>query len=181
MARSIVLRFDAQCFDCGRSLPAGTTARWFGRGRVSCCGAASPSGAGFPPVRPSSTPAPLPPLPASASPEVRRFVSDASAELAKSARDLLPPVPPANPHAPLAGSLLDKLGAELCTALECGLDSNTLARVAELVPEQRLCVRLNSGARFIVMARDASHLIRCVSESCIDRVRDVMRAAEVCS
>jgi hypothetical protein len=38
MARSIVLRFAAQCFDCGASLSAGSTARWFGKGRVSCCG-----------------------------------------------------------------------------------------------------------------------------------------------
>lgn len=42
MARSIVLRFDAVCTDCGRSLSAGSSARWFGRGRVSCCGSANP-------------------------------------------------------------------------------------------------------------------------------------------
>lgn len=38
MAKKIRLRYDAVCVDCGEALAAGTEARWFGRGRVSCCG-----------------------------------------------------------------------------------------------------------------------------------------------
>ena len=30
----ITLKFDARCKDCGAQLPAGTVARWYGRGRV---------------------------------------------------------------------------------------------------------------------------------------------------
>ena len=38
MARLISLRYGATCVDCGKDLAPGTKARWFGRGRVSCCG-----------------------------------------------------------------------------------------------------------------------------------------------
>lgn len=77
MARSIVLRFDATCFDCGAHIPAGTTARWFGKGRVSCCGADRPLERGdySPAAVPSDPPkakapaplAPPPPVPARSS------------------------------------------------------------------------------------------------------------------
>lgn len=32
--KMIILKFDANCFDCGAFLPAGTKARWYGKGRV---------------------------------------------------------------------------------------------------------------------------------------------------
>ena len=34
MAKTITLKFDGTCRDCGATLAAGTTARWYGRGRV---------------------------------------------------------------------------------------------------------------------------------------------------
>ena len=39
--RRITLKFDGDCKDCGAFLPAGSTARWYGRGRLyglSCHG-----------------------------------------------------------------------------------------------------------------------------------------------
>ncbi len=33
-ARTITLKFAAKCRDCGADLAKGTTARWYGRGRV---------------------------------------------------------------------------------------------------------------------------------------------------
>jgi len=32
--RKITLKYDAECKDCGAVLPAGTSARWYGRGRI---------------------------------------------------------------------------------------------------------------------------------------------------
>ncbi len=34
MARTITLKYDATCKDCGTEIAAGETARWYGRGRV---------------------------------------------------------------------------------------------------------------------------------------------------
>jgi len=34
MAKTITLRYEATCRDCGAHLPVGTKARWYGRGRV---------------------------------------------------------------------------------------------------------------------------------------------------
>jgi hypothetical protein len=34
MAKTITTRYDGTCRDCGAFLPAGTRARWYGRGRV---------------------------------------------------------------------------------------------------------------------------------------------------
>jgi hypothetical protein len=112
MARSIVLRFAAQCFDCGASLSAGSTARWFGKGRVSCCG------------NPTTKPV-----------------------------------------------------DQLTNALQQGMQPHHLPIVAEQSPTMLLCVRLVSGARFLVTAQHAVHVIRCIEESLQDKVRDVMRAA----
>lgn len=172
MSRSIVLRFDAVCFDCGAALPAGSTARWFGRGRVSCCGAGAP-GAGAAPA-PVSTPAPaprapraLPPrgvpvplsslLPPSASDRARSFVDDTQAAITRAQAAALPP--------------------ELARALQCGMQANHVAELARIAPSTRLCVRLDSGARFVVTAEHAAHVLACIVESCRDRIRDVMGAA----
>jgi hypothetical protein len=38
MTRWITTRFDSTCYDCGSPIPKGTRVRWFGKGRVSCCG-----------------------------------------------------------------------------------------------------------------------------------------------
>lgn len=32
--RGITLKYDGECADCGAFLPKGTTARWYGRGRL---------------------------------------------------------------------------------------------------------------------------------------------------
>ncbi len=32
--KTITLKFEAKCRECGTLLPVGTTARWYGRGRV---------------------------------------------------------------------------------------------------------------------------------------------------
>lgn len=162
MARSIVLRFDATCVDCGRSLPAGSTARWFGRGRVSCCG--SPSNA--PSSRVAVAPAPVMPR----SP----FPSSADVDRARAARIM----PPSNPApAPITPAQSAALPPELATALQVGMQAAHVAELARVAPSTRLLVRLQSGARFIVPAEHAAHVIRCVSESMVDRVRDVMGAA----
>jgi hypothetical protein len=161
MARSIVLRFDAQCVDCGRSLPAGSTARWFGRGRVSCCGSptgASPFNAPAAPV--AVTPAPQPrALPRSA------FVPGSIGFAA------------AQPPAPITPAQSAALPSELANALACGMQSNHVAELARVAPSTRLCVRLDSGARFVVTAEHAAHVLACIVESCRDRIRDVMGAA----
>ena len=34
MAKTITLKYDGTCRDCGAALAAGTKARWYGRGRV---------------------------------------------------------------------------------------------------------------------------------------------------
>lgn len=158
MARSIVLRFDSTCVDCGRSLPAGSTARWFGRGRVSCCG--SPSNAPAAPV--AVAPAPQPrALPRSAF--VPGSIGFAAAQ---------PPAP-----APITPAQSAALPPELARALQCGMQSTHVAELARIAPSTRLCVRLDSGARFIVTAEHAAHVLACIVESCRDRIRDVMGAA----
>lgn len=154
MSRSIVLRFDATCIDCGRSLSAGSTAKWFGKGRVSCCGTGAPA--------PSS--------------------SSSSSSLAPSP-SVFDRAPAPAPHVPLspwldAGSLkpLDELARDTgipIDAFASGLNSSHVEVLARVRPNQRLLVRLSSGARFIVPAEHARHVVRCVEESLIDRVRDV--------
>ena len=167
MARSIVLRFAAQCFDCGSSLPAGTTARWFGRGLVSCC-PLDADGKRRAQTATDSGARPLPPLPSSASPQVRKFVADASAELDRAARAPQP--------LPVAQANADGLSAALQRALVEGLSPAQVAELATLTPILLLLVRLRSGARLIVPARDAVHVCACIAESCRDHVRDVTRA-----
>jgi hypothetical protein len=38
LMRVIELKYQGTCRDCGANLPAGTTAKWYGRGRVYCYG-----------------------------------------------------------------------------------------------------------------------------------------------
>lgn len=144
MSRSIVLRFDATCFDCGRPLSAGSTAKWFGKGRVSCCGAA--------------TPVAQPVTPVTAPPAQHQTI------------------PPYLPSRELA-SLSTDVGIPI-ENLASGLTREQAATLAIKAPRQRLLVRLSSGARFIVPAEHALHVIRCVEESLVDRVRDVALLAE---
>lgn len=63
-------------------------------------------------------------------------------------------------------------------ALASGLSPKDVETLATKTPNQRLLVRLSSGARFIVPALHAAHVLRCISESCVDRVRDVALLAE---
>lgn len=159
MARSIVLRFPATCYDCGASIPAGATARWFGKGRVSCCGKGSPDPTSMPHpsvLAPGTTfgPVKIPPIDSAAAGRA----TDDSARAAA---------------APLAAPIIDRVSDALLT----GLQPHHLAILAERQPEQRLCVRLTSGARFVVTARDAQHVLACIVESCRDSIRDVMGAA----
>lgn len=165
MARSIVLRFDATCFDCGRSLSAGTTARWFGKGRVSCCGTDG-----------AAAPRPLPPS---------AFVPGSPGAAAAAPRPLPPSASLASygevskPLAERAPGALERAAADCgvdAEALACGLTPPLLAKVAAALPAMLLLVRLSSGARFLVPAEHAAHVIRCVEESCVDRVRDVTRS-----
>lgn len=165
MARSIVLRFDATCFDCGRSLSAGTTARWFGKGRVSCCGNPQTKPGDYSPAAVPSNPPrqTVPASPSSGSPAIT------DAERRESERNV--PVP----ASPAFGD--DALDAELSMAVRCGLSPAQLNRLAQVAPGQRLCVRLSSGARFVVSAQHAVHLLACITESCRDKIRDVMGAS----
>jgi hypothetical protein len=156
MARSIVLRFDATCFDCGRSLSAGSTARWFGKGRVSCCGDAFANRAAASSFVPASA--------------VTTSVTSSK------------PLPmhnaiPACIPSPELEQLARDTGIEL-GALASGLTADQVAILAQKTPNQRLIARLQSGARCIVPAVYAAHVIRCVEESCIDRVRDVSLLAD---
>ena len=167
MARSIVLRFAAVCYDCGRSLSAGTTARWFGKGRVSCCGGQRPSNPGdySPAAMPIDPPRPQA-VPAASSATPSQQVTNAPA--GPNTEESLPP-------GLRFGT--DSLDAELAQAVRCGLNPTQLNRLAQVAPGQRLCVRLSSGARFVVTAQHAPHLLACITESCRDRIRDVMGAA----
>lgn len=36
MKKTITLKFAGKCRDCGFELPAGSRARWYGKGRVYC-------------------------------------------------------------------------------------------------------------------------------------------------
>lgn len=162
MARSIVLRFAATCFDCGSSLSAGSTARWFGRGRVSCCGNPSTKPGDFSPAAVPSDPPRARPAGSAPAPYP---VTYAAARM--------------QPHVPL--SPIEQLSVDTGIPLEnlsAGLNPAQLAKLAGSHPHQRLCVRLQSGARFIVTAQHAAHVIRCLEESCIDRVRDVALLAD---
>lgn len=213
MTRSIVLRYPATCHDCGNQLEAGTTARWFGRGRVSCCGT---------PDATTSRRAPAPVLGSDPKPvhngaanrvEVQRAVDAAELDAADpviQARARLDALSTAQRQADARGycngfAKQELLRAHYCKAflaavadlpfqqpeppavepaqtiddaLQQGLTPELLARVAASQPTLRLLVRLQSGARFIVPAEHCAHVIRCVEESCIDRVRDIMRAAQ---
>lgn len=148
MTRSIVLRFPATCFDCGRSLSAGTTARWFGKGRVSCCGGSTAPAAGASPV--ATAPDLLP------SSTFKPTAQACDNTLAGAERRFLPPA--------------------VADAVLTGLQPAQLPELAAAAPNLLLLVRLTSGARLIVPAVHASHVIACLTESCMDRVRDVTRA-----
>jgi len=45
--RVIKLKFAGRCQECGLALPAGTTANWSGKGRVSCVGTHTGGGEGL--------------------------------------------------------------------------------------------------------------------------------------
>lgn len=165
MARPIVLRFPAQCFDCGAQLAAGSVARWFGRGRVSCCGAPMPSSSApsSSPTTPPTRLAPTPPAPSSpttppAPSPASSFASDADA-VVRAAGD-----------SPRVRELIGKAAA--------GLTASELAELSSSGSAHKLVVRLKSGARLAVHAYDAHHVVRCIEESCLDRVRDVLSAAD---
>lgn len=165
MARSIVLRFDATCFDCGRSLSAGTTARWFGRGRVSCCGGQTN---GQPPAIPPSA------LPPSSAPVAGRWTIQPKPPVPLSSMTpTASPSRPANRVAELAlatGIPIDNLSA--------GMTPAHVSTLATKAPNVKLLVRLTSGARFIVPALHAHHVLACIAESCRDTTRDVALLAE---
>lgn len=165
MARSIVLRFEATCFDCGRSLPAGSTARWFGKGRVSCCGNPQTRPGDYSPAAMPSDPA----RPVHLGKAGSRFDFDLADDTQRALNNTRS-VP-----APHFGSL--DSDAELARAVLTGLSPAQLARLATVAPLQRLCVRLQSGARLVVAARDAQHVVACIEESLRDKVRDIMGAA----
>ena len=202
MARTIVLRFDATCFDCGSPIPAGSAARWFGKGRVSCCGAGAPNPiAGrasiddakrrgpFPAPRADANVPPLQVAPPGDSAAIFRAAldrarADAAAGVPVPLSSLVPQgapaqhvdVPPYVPSAELQ-QLANATGITIA-ALASGLGASDVAILAERAPRQRLLVRLQSGARFIVPAEHCAHVVRCIEESCIDRVRDVALLAE---
>lgn len=161
MARSIVLRFPATCADCGRSLSAGTTARWFGRGRVSCCGSPQTQPGDYSPAAVPSNPKPLP-----RSAFVNGSIGEAAADAAQ----------PKVPLSPLEQCALDT-GIPI-EALASGLSQAHVQALAASHPNMRLLVRLSSGARFIVPTLHAMHVLACISESCRDKIRDVSKAAE---
>jgi hypothetical protein len=89
------------------------------------------------------------------------------------------PLPPYLPNAPLAP--LAQLARDTGVPVEnlaSGLSQTHVAILAAKTPNQRLLVRLASGARFIVPALHAAHVIRCVEESCVDKCRDVALLAD---
>lgn len=170
MTRSIVLRFDSKCVDCGHILSAGTTARWFGKGRVSCCGKGAPAAATADSPAPADSSvyvrcrrcgrygtcglnlcAPLPPAPA-------RPAFGASTP------------PPSFPHWVAQIATDTGIPAE---AIAIGMQPAHVAILATKMPNRMLLVRLASGARFTAAAAQAGHIIRCVEESLVDKVRDV--------
>lgn len=204
MTRSIVLRYDATCHDCGNSLSAGTTARWFGRGRVSCCG--GDDAAPRKPLAARPTMGDAAAAPAANRVEIQRAVDAAENDVEQKHvqdRARLDPLAAANHFADARGycngfakqellrshyvkaflAACEDLppapvpDAEIEEGLQQGLSPELLTRVAASQPTTRLLVRLQSGARLIVPAEHAAHVIRCIEESCIDKVRDVMRAA----
>jgi hypothetical protein len=62
-------------------------------------------------------------------------------------------------------------------ALQTGLSAQQAGQLGVAFPMVRLVVRLQSGARFVVRAEHVVHLCACITESCRDRIRDVMREA----
>jgi hypothetical protein len=165
MARSIVLRFDATCFDCGSLLSAGTTARWLGKGRVSCCPPDADN------ARRAATAATRPYLPPFDAPRNDRPELNPRSSAAPGAR--------MQPNVPL--SRVESLSVDTGVPVEnlaSGLSPEHVAILAAKTPNQRLLVRLQTGARLIVPALHAEHVLRCITESCIDRVRDVALLAD---
>ena len=169
MSRSIILRFDATCFDCGASLSAGQTARWFGRGRVSCCG----SDKGYPTgdrTHPQDDAAAAPFRPSTA--------GRAGFHSCAGLRNQLPGKPCAicgnMEHAPAPGVPLGPTPSP--EALASGLSKPQVLDLAASSPSMLLLVRLTSGARLLVPARDAVHVIGCIEESLQDKCRDVARS-----
>lgn len=62
--------------------------------------------------------------------------------------------------------------------LSAGLSPVQVATLASKAPNTKLVCRLSSGARFVVHAQHAAHVLRCIDESCIDRIRDLSCLAE---
>jgi hypothetical protein len=48
MSRTITLKFEGRCADCGAALPVGSRARYYGRGKVYGIGCHSPAGTSTP-------------------------------------------------------------------------------------------------------------------------------------
>jgi hypothetical protein len=181
MARSIVLRFDAVCHDCGSPLSAGTTARWFGKGRVSCCGnPATKPGDYSPAAVPTDPPRARPSLADRIAANPYNAPRPAFASPLDAARDReTGSATRMQPNVPL--SRVESLSVDTGVPVEnlsAGLTAAHVATLATKTPNTRLLVRLQSGARLIVPALHAAHVVRCVEESCIDRVRDVALLAE---
>jgi hypothetical protein len=158
--RSIVLRFASTCYDCGADLKAGTTARWFGKGRVSCCGGSDRAPAAKPAAPPAPIPAPVLAKPAPAPAPVPKIAATATA------------APASSPWPAGLLQLARETGVPV-DSLAAGLTPADVATLAVARPMLRLLVRLSSGARVIVPAQYAQHVISCISESLMDRVRDV--------
>lgn len=58
----------------------------------------------------------------------------------------------------------------------CGLSPADVATLAVRAPTLLLLVRLSSGARLVIPAEHTAHVLRCIEESLVDRVRDVTRS-----
>lgn len=205
MARSITLRYDTTCHDCGRTLPAGTVARWFGKGRVSCCGQAQrdadPNGRGAERLD-SFRPAAAPPSPSAAplSGSERAIIkmqahSDALAALPRMQGERDDPQTVAWECADRRGYCNGTKHTEEQRALYvvvflATLDSHARAQTgripqrvegpradvarADVAPANsgRWCaVYLHSGAVFLVPEEHRAHVVRCITESMVDKVR----------
>lgn len=181
MARSIVLRYDATCFDCGRPLAAGTTARWFGKGRVSCCGtpdSARSARQELDSLRERALAAAAPEADVSylidacrRQIESRGYLPDS--DEARALYRLANPRPAAPTPAPADPESARRARIESDAVR---LDVDAVATLATKAPTMLLLARLSSGARLLVPAEHAAHVLRCIEESCVDRVCDVTRS-----
>lgn len=192
MARSIVLRYDATCFDCGRPLAAGTTARWFGKGRVSCCGtpdSARSARQELDSLRERALAAAAPEADVSylidacrRQIESRGYLPDSDEARAlyrlANPRPAAPTPAPADPESARRARIeSDAVRLDVdAERLFCGLSVADVATLATKAPTMLLLARLSSGARLLVPAEHAAHVLRCIEESCVDRVCDVTRS-----